>query len=46
METAAQNLAALSVNPDVNVVVTRDHVKYAKPDPDLFVAAAVRLLSV
>jgi HAD superfamily hydrolase (TIGR01509 family) len=43
METAAQNLAALGVNPDVNVVVTRDAVKYAKPDPDLFVAAAVRL---
>jgi HAD superfamily hydrolase (TIGR01509 family) len=43
METAAQNLAALGVNPDVNVVVTRDDVKYAKPDPDLFVAAAVRL---
>jgi HAD superfamily hydrolase (TIGR01509 family) len=43
METAAQNLAALGVNPDVNVVITRDDVKYAKPDPDLFVAAAVRL---
>jgi HAD superfamily hydrolase (TIGR01509 family) len=43
METAAQNLAALGVNPDVNTVITRDDVKYAKPDPDLFVAAAVRL---
>jgi len=43
METAAQNLAALGVNPDVNAVVTRDDVKYAKPDPDLFLAAAARL---
>jgi HAD superfamily hydrolase (TIGR01509 family) len=43
METAAQNLAALGVNPEVNVVVTRDDVKYAKPDPDLFLAAAERL---
>jgi HAD superfamily hydrolase (TIGR01509 family) len=43
METASQNLAALGVNPDVNAVVTRDDVKYAKPDPDLFLAAAARL---
>jgi HAD superfamily hydrolase (TIGR01509 family) len=43
METAAQNLAALGVNPDVHPVVTRDDVKYAKPDPDLFLAAAARL---
>lgn len=43
METAAQNLAALGVNPDKDVVVTRDDVKYAKPDPDLFLAAAARL---
>jgi HAD superfamily hydrolase (TIGR01509 family) len=43
METASQNLAALGVNPEVNVVVTRDDVKYAKPDPDLFLAAAARL---
>ena len=43
METAAQNLAALGVNPQVNVVVTRDDVTYAKPDPDLFIAAAERL---
>jgi HAD superfamily hydrolase (TIGR01549 family) len=26
-------------------VVTRDEVKYAKPDPDLFLAAAERLRS-
>jgi HAD superfamily hydrolase (TIGR01549 family) len=43
METAAQNLAALGVDPAVNVVVTRDDVTYAKPDPDLFIAAAERL---
>ncbi len=43
METAAVNLAALGVDPDKTVVVTRDDVKYAKPDPDLFIAAAERL---
>ena len=43
METAAVNLAALGVDPDKTPVVTRDQVKYAKPDPDLFYAAAERL---
>lgn len=43
METAAVNLAALGVDPTRTPVVTRDQVKYAKPDPDLFVAAAERL---
>jgi HAD superfamily hydrolase (TIGR01509 family) len=43
MATAAQNLAALGVDPKVDTVITRDDVKYAKPDPDLFVAAADRL---
>jgi HAD superfamily hydrolase (TIGR01509 family) len=43
METAAVNLASLGVDPDRNPVVTRDQVKYAKPDPDLFLAAAERL---
>jgi len=43
METAAVNLAALGVDPDKVPVVTRDQVKYAKPDPDLFLAAAARL---
>jgi HAD superfamily hydrolase (TIGR01509 family) len=43
METAAQNLAALGVDPTTTVVITRDDVKYAKPDPDLFVAAAEKL---
>jgi len=43
METAAVNLAALGVDPARIPVVTRDQVKYAKPDPDLFIAAAERL---
>ena len=43
METAAVNLASLGVDPDRVPVVTRDQVKYAKPDPDLFLAAAERL---
>jgi HAD superfamily hydrolase (TIGR01509 family) len=43
METAAVNLAALGVDPNRVPVVTRDQVKYAKPDPDLFLAAAERL---
>jgi len=43
METAAVNLASLGVDPGGIPVVTRDQVKYAKPDPDLFLAAAERL---
>jgi len=43
METAAVNLAALGVDPDRIPVVTRDQVKHAKPDPDLFLEAAERL---
>lgn len=43
METAAPNLAALGVDPAQAAVVTRDMVKYAKPDPDLFLAAAEKL---
>jgi HAD superfamily hydrolase (TIGR01509 family) len=43
METAAANLTALGVDPNQTAVVTRDQVKYAKPDPDLFLAAAERL---
>jgi beta-phosphoglucomutase-like phosphatase (HAD superfamily) len=34
---------ALGVDPDRIPVVTRDQVKYARPDPDLFLAAAERL---
>lgn len=43
METASLNIEALGVDPGKVPVVTRDQVKYAKPDPDLFVAAAGRL---
>ena len=43
METAAANILALGVDPDRIPVVTRDQVKYAKPDPDLFITAAERL---
>ncbi len=43
LETASVNLRALGVDPDKSPVVTRDQVKYAKPDPDLFLAAAERL---
>lgn len=43
METAKINLAALDIDPDQTPVVTRDMVKYAKPDPDLFLAAAEKL---
>ena len=43
METAAVNLEILGVDPALIPVVTRDQVKYAKPDPDLFLAAAERL---
>jgi HAD superfamily hydrolase (TIGR01509 family) len=43
METAEPNLRALGVDPAKVPVITRDLVKYAKPDPDLFLAAAARL---
>ena len=43
METAAPNLEALGVDPAKVPVVTRDQVRHAKPDPDLFLAAAARL---
>jgi beta-phosphoglucomutase-like phosphatase (HAD superfamily) len=43
METAAWNLHALGVGPDTVPVVTPHQVKYAKPDPDLFLAAGDRL---
>ena len=43
METAAAGLASLGVDPASTPVVTRDQVKYAKPDPDLFLAANERL---
>jgi HAD superfamily hydrolase (TIGR01509 family) len=40
--TAGPNLAKLEVPPSVPVI-TRDEVPFAKPDPDLFLAAAARL---
>ncbi len=43
METAAPNIAALGIDPNAVPIVTRDQVRYAKPDPDLFLAAAERL---
>jgi HAD superfamily hydrolase (TIGR01549 family) len=43
METARPVLETLGVDADAAAVVTRDQVKYAKPDPDLFLAAAERL---
>lgn len=43
METARPNLEALGVDPAKVPVVTRDQVRHAKPDPDLFIAAAERL---
>lgn len=43
MRTAETNLRSLKVDPEQAVVITRDMVRYAKPDPDLFVEAARRL---
>lgn len=43
METARVNLRALDVDPERVPVVTRDMVKYAKPDPDPFLAAAEKV---
>lgn len=43
METAAPVLETLGIDLQRVAVVTRDQVRYAKPDPDLFLAAAERL---
>jgi HAD superfamily hydrolase (TIGR01509 family) len=43
LETAGPSIAMLGVDPKAVPVVTRDQVRYAKPDPDLFLAAAERL---
>jgi HAD superfamily hydrolase (TIGR01509 family) len=40
--SAEPSLAALGVPPEVPII-TRDQVAHAKPDPDLFLAAAERL---
>jgi HAD superfamily hydrolase (TIGR01509 family) len=42
METASVSLKLLGLSEDVPVI-TRDLVRYAKPDPDLFLAAAEKL---
>ncbi|MCQ0988606.1 HAD family hydrolase [Jiella marina] len=43
METAEQNLARLDIEASGVPIITRDDVEFAKPEPDLFVAAAERL---
>lgn len=43
METAEPNLQSLGIDLGTVPVITRDMVKYAKPDPDLFLTAAARL---
>lgn len=43
LETAGPVLDALGVDLHRTPVVTRDQVRFAKPDPDLFLAAAERL---
>jgi HAD superfamily hydrolase (TIGR01549 family) len=43
LETAGPVLESLGVSFDRVPIVTRDHVKYAKPEPDLFLAAAAQL---
>jgi len=40
--TALASLAQLRIAPEIPVI-TRDHVAYAKPNPDLFLAAATAL---
>jgi phosphoglycolate phosphatase-like HAD superfamily hydrolase len=43
METARPALEKLGVDFNSIPIVTRDQVKHAKPDPDLFLAVAERL---
>jgi HAD superfamily hydrolase (TIGR01549 family) len=43
MESARTTIGILGLDADKIPVVTRDQVRYAKPDPDLFIAAADRL---
>jgi HAD superfamily hydrolase (TIGR01549 family) len=43
METAGPVLEKLGIDFEKTVVITRDKVKFAKPDPDLFLAAAKAL---
>lgn len=41
--TAGPVLKHLGIDVEKDVVITRDVVRYAKPDPDLFIAAAEKL---
>jgi len=43
LATAGPTLATLGIDLERAVIVTRDQVRHAKPDPDLFLAAAERL---
>ena len=43
MESAGPALAILGVDLEKTTVITRDLVQYAKPNPDLFIAAADKL---
>jgi HAD superfamily hydrolase (TIGR01509 family) len=43
MRTAGPVIEQLGVDPNKSVVITRDMVRHAKPDPDLFLAAADKL---
>jgi HAD superfamily hydrolase (TIGR01549 family) len=43
LDTARPTLDVLGVSIDRDPVVTRDEVVHAKPDPDLFLAAAARI---
>jgi HAD superfamily hydrolase (TIGR01549 family) len=43
MESARPVLETLGVDPERTPIITRDLVRHAKPDPDLFLAAAERL---
>lgn len=43
MRSARPSLEMLGVSDESATIVTRDLVRYAKPDPDLFIAAADRL---
>jgi HAD superfamily hydrolase (TIGR01509 family) len=43
IESAGLALKVLDVNPRKATIVTRDQVRHAKPDPDLFLEAAERL---
>jgi HAD superfamily hydrolase (TIGR01509 family) len=43
LTVATYNLRLLGIEPSAIPIITRDDVKSAKPDPDLFIAAADRL---